>query len=490
MNITTYYQSKNFDLKVTKHQSQTNPSFGINKHLVEQGAKAIKPLVIGAAVTAGTVIAMQNGSNPPKVNKNNIIPTKEEFKAIMEKDGIDEYEQNSWLNAYNNNAEKTIAFYILEDSDGNKFIDNEELIYYNIRDEKFFSHPELVQQVVNTEDENGLHPFSFTNACEIVNIAADNSNGLTKMLSLKDGFGRLRFSNIRDYIAAEVFEKYPEEAEKYANSQDEIGNYRFNGESIAEIVKAKKEGIIKPEDIENVLNLRRNDGSYVYPHYLPDNNIIELYADNKKIFTEICSIKTADGNYVEPNTSLVRDYEDFPNETKHLLQLADDFGRARFSQIDIGHCRLSAPKFYKKAPKTFMALALLKDSRDNNEYRFCIDDICTIITDRDYSNRISEFNKEDFKTIFDLSRVTTLQIEDNRVRPYRILDKNEIIYLFNTYKKYPIETKEIMKNYYIEDKWGNTVSLIPSEKDVELYINNRAEFDKKYPQEEYHKQTV
>ena len=61
-----------------------------------------------------------------------------------------------------------------------------------------------------------------------------------------------------------------------------------------------------------------------------------------------------------------------------------------------------------------------------------------------------------------------------------LLKSEEIIQSFEAYKKYPHETKEIIDNYKTENSWGDEISLIPTEKDVKLYIENREEFDNKY----------
>jgi len=295
----------------------------------------------------------------------------------MKKDDVGIFQIEKYLKQYDKDAEKTVAFY------------------------------NMLKQVVNTEDDNGLQIFSMDLARIIAEKSENFPKGLTTMLSMRDDFGNLRFKKHEDYIAAEVFEKYSEEAQNYANMRDEMGNYRFGGEEIDEIVKAKFGGLIKPNDIDNILNLKRNDGSYVFDK-LPDSDEIEHYAEEPELFTEICNIKTPNrNNYVSSNCilALMQQYRHYPEETKKILQMGYNGIDSRFSEHDMIKNN-DAPYVYKNAPKAFVSLASLKKGRYNNDgYRFELSDICKIIKSVNNSSEISELSKEDLKAINELSKI-------------------------------------------------------------------------------------
>lgn len=516
MKITPNYQLKAFNLSVNNEKLHTNPSFaGMKKQIAEK----VLPATVGV-ITAGTVLAMQNGKTKEaepaeakqKADVKQDIPTREEFEKMMDKDKCSRYAKSEWLEAYDTDAKTTMAFYNLKDKEGIRYADENYLTMYRI--ENYHKHPELVKQVVDTEDENGVRIFSFRMAEAIVNRVADSPNGLTKMLSLKDDYGNLRFQNPDDYIAAEVFEKYPEEAEKYAMAKDEMGNYRFNGkdinmitnakmlekpiekdpnksdgayhhrlDTINDIVEAKSDGYIKTEDIDNILSLKRNDGSFVF-NELPDFRTIRCSAEEPELFSKISNVKTPNRyKYVESDyiASLIKDFRFYPEEATRLLQIpTENPFDSRFSELDIIPTRLDASKLLKSAPKAFMLLTNMKRGEYNNDgYRFSLKDICKIMLNvgsMDEKGNIKEFSKEDMKAIYNLSKIEVI----NRRNNYRGLDTDDICKLFNIYKKYPKETQKIVTEYANLDKYNDFELIIPDETDIEMFKSNPESFENTY----------
>ena len=450
MNISPNYCLKSFNSNVSTQQLQTNPSFGIKSYVTP--AVTILTGTAASALAAQLLVNLNTTKTGRKDTADTVIednnklelPSRDEFKNMMKNLGFTKSYTNTMLDKYDINAYKAFDDY------------------------------NLIKQIVESEDDNGLQIFSCRDAFKISKEANNFSRGLTKMLELKDNFGNLRFENFKDYVAAEVFEKYPAEAEKYADLKDEMGNFRFCGKEIDEIVKAKVNNIFKPEDIDNILNLKRNDGCYVF-NKLPDCNTIESYIKEPELFTEICNIKTPNnGKYVKSDfiSRLIPLYKQYPEETKHLLQMSGfDELNSRFSEKEIIDKSYNLQKIYKNAPRTFRTLASLRTNDDNKLYRFNLSGICEIIKYVSSGGEISEFSKENIRTINELSKIS---VDDG------YLNVDNICKLFYVYKHYPEETREIMNNYSSEDEDGDVCTLIPSEEDVKLYIENCNEFNKKY----------
>ncbi len=505
MNISPNYNVNyfRFNNKINNNEGQTEPqelktpAFKMNK----QQAAMTGATALAAAVTGG-LQAVKN------MNAKEEIPTREEFEKMLESN----CDRKDWLGAYDKDAKTTLAFYNIEDIDGNRFADKDYFSKYDLN-ERYSKHPELVKQVVNTEDANGIRIFSFQAAKNIVNATADYPNGLAKMLSMKDDFGGLRFKDLDDYMAAEVFEKYPEEAEKYAMAKDDMGNYRFSGydinkitaakmgedfiekdpenidtgyigriDDINAIIEAKKDGDIKAEDIDTVLNLKRKDGSFVFDT-LPDYKTIIDYLDEPELFSQIADTKTPNRQkYVEKDNirSLMRSFRSYPEETKRLLQMPSTSPYdSRFTANDIIASRLDAPKVYKNAPKTFNALASLrKGDYLNDGYRFSLYDIDKIIMNVAMSKdgNINELSKEDIKAVCDLAKT---EVRNERGR-WHYLETDDICKLLDIYKKYPKEVKAIVTEYAKLDKYEDYEVVIPDEMDIEIFKNNPESMERAY----------
>ncbi len=467
MNITPNYQLTTFNYTRLNNQPlQTNPSFG------NKTTKLVEPAI--AAGIGAIVWGLQN-ANKSKDNEVK-LPTREEFEKTLNEEKIVNIKK--YLEAFDKDPKNTIAIYNLADKYGKRIADE---ISIN-RLTKIMKHPELIKEIIDTENEFGLQQFSGDDAIYFPDNVTNYPNGLRKMLNMRDEFGGLRFQQRDDYVAAEVFEKYPEEAEKYANMLDEYGNYRFDGNKIDKIVKAKKEGLIKPEDIDNIMNLKRDDGSYVFKE-LPSCENIKLYIQEPELFKAVCNIKIPSRDKYTQDfyklPGLLSAYKSYPQETKHLLQIPgkDEF-ESRFSEKDIIDTMGYAQIIFKNAPKTFMALASLKK---DNGYRFDLSDICEIVKSIKGS-KLSELSIEDMKVIHELSQIQTTK--KHRIDHYN-LKTEEICKLFNTYKLYPVETKEIINSYFTRNEDNDEVPLIPTGDDVKLYIENREEFDKKYEKVSY-----
>ncbi len=507
MNISPNYNVNyfRFNNKINHNEGQTEPqelktpAFKMNKQQAAMtGAAAL------AAAVAGGLQAVKNMN----AKEEETIPTREEFEKMLEANS----DREDWLEAYDKDAKTTLAFYNIEDIDGNHFADKDSFSKYDLN-KRYSKHPELVKQVVDTEDANGIRIFSFQAAKNIVNATADYPNGLAKMLSMKDDFGGLRFKDLDDYIAAEVFEKYPEEAEKYAMAKDEMGNYRFSGyeinkitaakmgedftekdpengdagyigriEDINAIIEAKKDGEIKAEDIDTLLNLKRNDGSFVF-NTLPDYKTIIKYLDEPELFSQIADIRTPNRKrYVDNDdiVSLMTSFRFYPEETKCLLQMPSTSPYdSRFTASDIIASRLDAPKAYKNAPKAFNALASLqKGDYLNDGYRVSLRDIDRIIINTAMSRdgNINELSKEDMKAVSDLAKIRIRNCRGN----WHYLEADDICKLLDIYKKYPQETKSIITGYAKLDEYEDYKLVIPDETDIEIFKKNPESMERAY----------
>jgi hypothetical protein len=507
-----------FNQKIKDNEGQTepqelkNPQF--TKRFTPSPAFKMKEKaagIIGAAAATAISSAVIGGLQAAKNMGEEKIPTREEFEKMLDSEEATRCDKEYWLSAYDKDAKNTLAFYNMEDKDGNKYRDNDYLTQYecDIR----YQRPDLVKQIVDTEDDNGLRIFSFKTAKIIGDSHRDFPNGLAKMLNLRNDYGNLRFKDDEDYVAAEVFEKYPEEAEKYAMAKDELGNYRFSGSEVRNITLAKmlnefitKEpdnrnynyihridntnrivngkliGEIKPEDIDNIMNLRRNDGSFVF-NYLPNYYTICKYTEEPELFSDIANTRTPNRNrYVNEYkiADLMTAFRFYPEETKYLLQVPTKSQfESRYSEDNIINSELDAQKLYKAAPKTFASLASLKKKEYTDCNRFNLHEICKIMINiglKDKVENISEFSKEDMKVINKLSQI---QVRDKR-NNWRYLKTDDICKLFNIYKQYPKETEEIITKYAIKDRFGDYILIIPDKIDIEIYQNNPDSFENVY----------
>lgn len=148
--------------------------------------------------------------------------------------------------------------------------------------------------------------------------------------------------------------------------------------------------------------------------------------------------------------------------------------------MDIAGTGYEAQKLFKAAPKTFMSLAsLTKGDYRNEGYSFTLYDVCKImkkVGNKEKIKDITEFSKEDMKVINDLAKI---EVRNHR-GDWFYLDADKICKLFDIYKEYPKETKEIITKYAINGDYGHYMLIIPDKSDIEAYQKNPQSFENVY----------
>lgn len=481
MNIILDYQLKSFNSRANNQQIQTNPSFGMKKQIVDTSAKVVAQLI-----PATTVLAVQNGK-AKKIEQTSAaqqkevkqeIPTREEFKQMLEKDGvINDWMIDNWLDEYDNNPQNTIEYYNMTDKTGDRLA--KEL--YISSSAEIIKHPKLFKKIIDTENDFGIQQFK----CNDVECFPDNVhnylNGLETMLNMKDKNGSLRFQKPDDYVAAEVFEKYPNMAMAYADAKDDIGNYRFTGQAIYNIINAKTGGEYPTDKIDEIMNLKRPDGTYVYndfPKYQ-----VDTFMGEEDSFKKLVTLRVpGENNYLSEHeiSSLMTPFRCFPKETIQLLQMsAIGTKKPRFSTLDISKVSLEACYCFQKAPISFNALANIRNRE--GDLALTLKGICDIIKSLELASNEQENNihivKEKIKMVGTLAKVQYMSEGGNARYD---MDTDQIIEATKTYKEYPKETVEIISNYKGKRSFLRKEAVIPSKEDIKLYIENITEFDKKY----------
>ncbi len=473
MNITPNYNINylRFNQRISNQSNQTepveikNPAFKMNSKTIQAGAVAA---AISAAVTGG-LEATKNLNN----KKEEKIPTREEFETTLDENTkLKNHKKKYWLKAFDKNPKNTLAFYYLEDDKGNRFVDDKKC-YFDIDDiansEKVFNNPELVREIINKEDENGIKLFSFGQAIKVAENIADYPNGFKLMMSIKDKDGDFRFRNVyKDFEHVNIFEEKPELAVKYANMKNETGYPRFDMEAINRLVELNN--TFDAADIDNALELKRDNGDYLFDD-APQDVALDALKENPKEFLELCNIKVPNRyKYIQPDVytsaRTLHAYKNYPEETKTLLQMPHQniYNQTRFEQPDIN---IDISKAFKYAPKSFLALSKIQDEKGN--YRFSAYDIHNFLED------LKELDKETIKAINELSKIE-YQRDGERGR-WTELDNNQIKEGIEAYKKYPEETEYIIQHYLRTTPKYEEEPYIPTIKQVERFINDRQNFE-------------
>lgn len=470
MNITPNYNVNylKFSPKIRNNEGQSEPK-ELNQPAFKMNAKTAS--AASAALTAVVAGGIQAAKNLNKSAEE--IPSKEAFAKILnEQVTLKDYEKEQWLKAYDINPENTLAFYNLEDNEGNRFIDNQD--YYSIDDiaensDKLFNNPQLIKEICDIEDDNGIKLFNFNQATQVVLDVADHLSGFKTMMSIKDKNGDFRFKNSNeDFKYVKIFEEQPELATKYADMINEIGYPRFNINQINRLIELSKKYDVK--DIDKALELKRDDGSYIFDD-VPVEDAMEALKENPKEFLELCNIRIPKRErYIEPyystNTRTLVAYKEYPEATKTLLQMPnpDVYNDTRFDQENIN---IYVAKAYNKAPKSFMALSKIRDRE--GKLRFSASDISEILSN------LEELDKETIKAINGLSKIEYLK--EGRWGRWRRLDINQIKEGLEAYKVYPNETKYIIQHYLRTSPEYKQEPYVPNVRQVECFINNRKDFE-------------
>ena len=484
MKITSSYNLNLFKVneQVNDQQLLTKPSFRARQKILTQGVQKVVPPAI-AMVSAGTVLAMHNGkvtepesiTKTPDTNEVKNIPTKEEFQNILKEENIihSKYTRQEWLAFYEKNPEKTLNLYYLTDKAGNRFATLSMPHSENIEDFDLF------KEILETETENEIQPFTFQDAGNILFATRYYQNGLRTMLSLRDDDGNLRFTNWRDYeLGVKAFEENPEIATDLANVKDDLGNYRYSGYTIDRLVEAATIDKYPTEKLDNFMNLKRPDGTYVNDDFNPTE--MSFFLENPEIYTKLCGLRTANSNKYIPNDEIsyaIFPYARFPKETEEILQMKFK-NKARFSTRELNENPLAALTL-REAPKSFKILANTEYYYDN---RFKMLDLSEIV---ELMNTFELAEKEKtnpaklketlamIKTFLSITPASDIKLTTEQMKEAS-----------KSYNKYPQETIEIIQNYVIEEKTpaGRIIerTQIPTEDDTKLYKENREKFDKIY----------
>ena len=470
MNITPNYNVNylKYSSKISNNDGQSEPK-ELNQPAFKMNAKTAS--AASAAITAAVAGGIQAAKNLNKPTEE--VPTKEEFEKLLKTHTkLQEYERKPWLNAYDISPEKTFAFYNLMDNEGNRYIDDEG--YYTIDEfaeegNKIFNNPQLVKEIVDIEDKSGVKPFDFDKAMQVTYDVADYQDGFRTMMSIKDKNGDFRFSNIHeDFKHAQIYEEQPELAIKYATMINEFGYPRFSADQINRLVELNKE--YDSKDIDSALELKRNDGSYIFDH-APVEDAMYALKENPKEFIELCNLRIPKRErYMQPrystNTRTLLAYKEYPEATKTLLQMPhpDIYNTTRFDQEDIN---IYVAKAYNKAPKSFTALSKIRDKE--GKLRFSAYDISEFLSD------LEELDKETLKAINGLAKIDYLK--DGKWQRWKNLDNNQIKEGIEAYKAYPKETKYIIQHYLRTSPEYKQEPYVPNINQVERFINNRKEFE-------------
>ena len=468
MNITPNYQMKT--LNFTSGVGQTKQATKTVKQYVAPYAKKLS----GPAASALAAIILTKPNLEEAKQTEIKLPTREEFENMIKADKkVNKDFLDDWLEAFDENPANAFKLFNLTNKNGDRYAYSKKY-----RNEIPDTDADIMEKVLNTTNDLGICPFAFKDARRISSwkFITDYPAGLTQALGLRTESGELRFTKGDDYTVAKAFEEHPVLAIEYAYATDDIGNYRFTGQDIMGFVEAKTSGKYSPEKIDEMLNLRRPDDSYVIKSFIQNGysleKTIDAFVNHPKEFEELGKMRIAgEKGYIDCDDidRIIDSYISYPNETKSMLQKMP-----RFSAFSIS-CHKKAVEMFNKAPVSFIKLAnMINDEKlylfdELNDIRDVIEQFDLIETEK--TNNPDKL-KNTLATIYSLANV--------RKKCFK-MDIKLMREATDIYQKYPKETLYIIEHYIgrssDDGKWE---SVVPTEDDIKLYKENPEEFDKKY----------
>ena len=383
------------------------------------------------------------------------LPNQADFDNMINNDDrLGKDGKDSWIRSYKRNPQKTWLYYNMKDPEGQSVI-NISLPYQG------YTHgrPEIVQELINIKDENGIRLFSFDDAVKLSEEAANVLGGLRTMFQLRDENGGFRFPDRHSYVdAAKYFKEYPQLATAIAYEKDELGNYKYGyGNQIVDQINERIRSLIKnPEK----------------PQPKPPKPISEIKSPGGESF---------DLSNDENREKILSLYEKYPKEFETFVQLSrrESNREPRFDMHDVNE---DALKYLKYAPQTFMKLTNTRIEINYIKYlhlpsityfmsKCCVDP---------ETKEIHEMDPKDLKSIMML-----LKSLDGRDH-FETDEIKDIFRAKDIYKKYPVETVQIMRKYR-SDRNKNK-RLVPTEEDIQLYIKDRKKFNSLHSEHERFKQ--
>ncbi|MBR1460037.1 hypothetical protein IJ596_00180 [bacterium] len=375
------------------------------------------------------------------------LPSQTDFDEMIKNDDrLGEFGKKKWRSSYEKDPLKTWLYYNMKDAEGLSVVTISERYPGYIH-----GRPEIVQELLNVRDKNGIRLFSFDDAVKLSKEAAYVIAGIDRMLRLKDENGGFRFRDRHSYVdAAEYFKEFPTLAINLAYEKDELGNYKYGGG--AELARA----------IEKI----------IYP------SLRSPQIQHSKTPKPISEIKSPDGESFDLSDDKTKEkilslYEKYPKEFETFVQLSrrESNRESRFDMHDINEDVL---KYLKYAPKTFMTLT---NTRIEINYmkHLHLPSITYIMSQCCIDSKtgdIHEIDQQDLKSIMML-----LKSLDGRDH-FETKEIEDIVRAKDIYKKYPVETVEIMRKYRSDKNKNKDKIFVPTEADIKLYINNTDEFNR------------
>ncbi len=403
----------------------TAPSFKMSEY------KAATKAAVAAFTAALAAYGIKVAQNTEPEEE---MPSYEEFEKMLNDDiNISGDNKEHLCRKFKEDPQNAWALYNFKDENGYRYYWLDNARYKTV-------YPEIAKILLNIQNDNGCKLFNLNKAADLSPEAAEYPIGFAAMLSVQDEYGQKRFEPY-DFSYAKDFEINPQKAIEMATAKNELGNYKYE---LDEIIEDRQEITDDDRILEIIANIRRPDGKRT-----------------KLIFVD---------------KAVINAYKKYPEEVTKLLQLSTSEDNT-INRFDLCHIDEKVVRFFKEAPTTFMTLA-------NSLYRSLginLKAIEKIMEAMCYDKQNDTIHEIDDKTLSDIIMLDYVIFNrtHNCNTTENIINREgaeTFIKILEAYRKYPDEFMYITKHY----NNAYACTMAPTEDDIQLFINNRAKFDKIY----------
>lgn len=178
-------------------------------------------------------------------------------------------------------------------------------------------NPDFVKELVYKKDDDDNYRFNAYSCCEICEAYAENPDFINELINMKKKDGKQRFSQSDITTLIYHNKQNPDLIRKLLDVRGNDGEYWYSGYEIADVSRAYKED---PEITTELLKLKDVDGNPRFKRSI--SHAVNAKKNYPETFNELVNLKREDGTYVcsaHDISELCKNYDKNPNLCKKLL---------------------------------------------------------------------------------------------------------------------------------------------------------------------------